>query len=477
MNNTIVNRTQKKYIVSRVFFFFIFLSPAVSQSVDRFVDPVIGVDNLTCDSANPCQTILNTVGLSLNNDVINLAPGTYSESPITITTDLTISGAGKANTFIEPASTPNRLFTIASSNVIIEKVTIQNGDVYDTLTFTYENGGAILLNSGSLLIRNSALLNNEALAGGAIEQASSGYLIIVGTRIQDNWASALGGAIHCDSCGGVFLILDSLKDNSASEGGAIEIEYSELISVLSSISRNFALKGGAVSGAGGEIHLFNNQIADNTATANDGGAIFANGLLLNIQKTTFSGNDASYLSNGGAITVFGNAGLTVANSTFSSNTAHFAGAIAMIDNYGVGPVATINNSTFFGNEGLFDANHISSGLASITNYNNIIIHAGVNAFADECVMFNVPGGVSNLVDDTTCGFPINQVTNLDTTLTYNGGVTKTHDLLTGSNAIDTGSNADCVNPYNGLSLQYDQRGIGNVRPVNSVCDIGAIEIQ
>lgn len=63
-------------------------------------------------------------------------------------------------------------------------------------------------------------------------------------------------------------------------------------------------------------------------------------------------------------------------------------------------------------------------------------------------------------------------------LAYNGGTTKTRDLLAGSPAIDSGNPGGCTDPL-GMTLVTDQRGFR--RPVNGSvalrCDMGAVEVQ
>jgi len=473
--NTKIHKKVKE--LSKFILFLLFI-PGVCVATDRYVDPVIGVDNATCDVSNPCLTLTHAVGITNNNDVVHLQPGTYAESPINVTTDITIRGSGRNNTFIEPTNLPNRIFNISSNNMIIAKVTLQNGDVYDVGSGTFENGGAILLNTGSLILSNVNIFNSEALAGGAVEQASSGYLFMLGTFIQDNWASAVGGALHCDTCGGVYTFLSGVMNNTAgSEGGAMYMVASDMVSIASNFSRNDGDKGGALSALSSEIHLFNSQLSANVSRNSDGGAIFGSGLGLNVQKTTFSGNDASNLSNGGAIALFGSGWLAVANSTFSSNIAHAAGAIALIDNFGVGPISAIHHSTFYGNTGNLLVNNISLGLSSAMDLYNSIISNGGNPFADDCSIFGAMAGGNNLIDDGTCGFVANPVNNIDATLQFNGGITMTHALLAGSNAIDGGDNTFCTNPYSGLTLSYDQRGRFWARNVGAACDVGSFEVQ
>ena len=62
-------------------------------------------------------------------------------------------------------------------------------------------------------------------------------------------------------------------------------------------------------------------------------------------------------------------------------------------------------------------------------------------------------------------------------LADNGGPTQTIALMTGSPAIDAGSNALAVDPSTGQTLTTDQRGTGFARIVNGTVDIGAYEVQ
>ena len=58
-------------------------------------------------------------------------------------------------------------------------------------------------------------------------------------------------------------------------------------------------------------------------------------------------------------------------------------------------------------------------------------------------------------------------------LANNGGPTQTHELLTGSPAIDHGAVPVPVFPGN----EFDQRQAGFLRVVNGTVDIGAYEVQ
>ena len=85
----------------------------------------------------------------------------------------------------------------------------------------------------------------------------------------------------------------------------------------------------------------------------------------------------------------------------------------------------------------------------------------------------------SLVEDGSCGV-VNGVNNNLTgdpnlgPLQNNGGATFTHALLSGSPAINAGSNILAVDSNN-LPLLTDQRGAGFSRIFNAIVDIGAFE--
>jgi hypothetical protein len=83
------------------------------------------------------------------------------------------------------------------------------------------------------------------------------------------------------------------------------------------------------------------------------------------------------------------------------------------------------------------------------------------------------GGLTQGDDGNVVG--IDWRTVLDPVLRDNGGPTWTHALLAGSAAVDTGSDADAVDPR-GQPLATDQRGPGFPRILRGHVDIGAFEL-
>lgn len=448
-------------------------------AVTRYVDPA-GTGVAPCDlAATPCPLIADALGAAVAGDTIELASGTYNESGLAVGFDVSFVGTNPFNTIID-AGGAGRIFDITGGSVEIRRLTLTNGDALGG------NGGAISMTGGNLTIRQSWLTDNIAVAGGAIHQDSSGTLTLTGSTLKANQATGPGGAVFCDTCGGIGMFGARLVENIAgSTGGAIHAEVTNVGAVLSSLSRNNADAGGAVYGLDTFVYLLTSQVDDNEADNGDGGGIFVSGPF-NAQQSSISGNSAT--DNSGAVHVFGGVPVTISNTTLSGNSAILGGAMVLESNIGVGPNADITHATFYDNTGTFGADHFSVGLGSSLDLNNSIVEGGPGA---NCTVFGATAGSFNLVgnagvDDNTCGgigFNLGAVTQLDASRVYNGGVTRTHALLAGSNAIDTGDNALCINTFSGNPLAMDQRSVGHTRPVDATgtgiptCDIGAFEVQ
>lgn len=471
---------------------FTLLTIATSASAVRYVDPTTGIDAGLCD-VTACQTIQYAISQAVAGDTVQLAAGTYFESGITISIDLNIVGAGALSTEID-GSASGPIFTVNANNVLIDKVTLRNGDAGANF------GGAILFNSGNLFILRSRLLENSALGGGAIANYSSGHLVIFLSALQRNNSSATGGAIACFSCGidgGVDIILSAMTNNAAgSSGGALYVDASltgsgPVVVWLSGLLRNNAAQAGAIYAYGSRIDVLDSEVSKNDADSGDGGGIYNAGVV-NIERSTLAYNTASQV--GGAITAYGSAELYSFNNTFSQNEAACAGGLYLTQNFGVGPVVLIGSTTFYGNEATFSGcpQHISNS-ASILDISNTIIDGGLvvgGVLQPACAgSFASATGTHNRFVDTTCDngvadFNLGPVTGLDANLAFNGGPTRTHNLIyqpwglnpVVSNAIDSGENAFCP--------AIDQHA--NTRPVDHVpvvlgvapqCDIGAVELQ
>ena len=236
------------------------------------------------------------------------------------------------------------------------------------------------------------------------------------------------------------------------------------------------IRGGAVSANGGFLEINKTTLSGNSASY--GGGLFLSAVTVTISDSTISGNTA--LAGGGLLQYSGD--LYISGSTLSGNTAvsnHGGGAY-------FGRITTVNpaqavirHSTITGNTANNDGGGviIATALATLTLSHTII--AGNTAGGTSNEVFGqpalndynffghsgltnaeafsgfIPGGLDiTATSDGTDPTPLADI--LDTTLADNGGPTLTHALVTGSPAIDAGNVA--ASPGVGDVPLFDQRG-------------------
>jgi hypothetical protein len=282
------------------------------------------------------------------------------------------------------------------------------------------------------------------------------------------------------------------SDNLTVDGNQASHVFHVSGGVTATVAGLSITNGGEVPGAGGGIYNDHSTLAIDHCTVSGnhgsvGGGVYNDGYsgtaTLTVTNSTFSGNSvaAPYsVGSGGGIYnngSYGSATLTVANSTFSGNSAGYldygwGGAIYNDGSLGSATL-TLNNSTFSGNSAGYHGGGIYNGSGMVT-----IRHTILNAGAWGENLSNAYGSVSslgyNLSSDNGGGFLTATGDQINTDpmlgpLQDNGGSTFTHELLSGSPAINAGDPSFTPPP------DYDQRGPGFPRVVNGRIDIGAFE--
>ena len=282
------------------------------------------------------------------------------------------------------------------------------------------------------------------------------------------------------------------SDNLTVDGNHASRVFHVSSGVTATVAGLSITNGGEVPGAGGGIYNDHSTLAIDHCTVSDnlgsgGGGVYNDGYsgtaTLTVTNSTFSGNSvaAPYsVGSGGGIYnngSYGSATLTVANSTFSGNSAGVAdygwGGAIYNDGYSGSATLMVNNSTFSGNSAGYHGGGIYNGSGMVT-----IRHTILNAGAWGENLSNAYGSVSslgyNLSSDNGGGFLTATGDQIYTDpmlgpLQDNGGSTFTHELLSGSPAINAGDPSFTPPP------DYDQRGPGFPRVVNGRIDIGAFE--
>ncbi|NTU80727.1 MAG: hypothetical protein HGA45_15350 [Chloroflexales bacterium] len=371
-------------------------------------------------------------------------------------------------------------------------------------------GGAIYSQGGSVIVRDSQFLDNDAAnaAGGAIHTLQSD-LTIADSTFTNNTAigatarDSLGGAISIDGLGGeggLFRVERSTFTNNwaYNSGGAIYVNMYENSSGAQIVDSSFVgnaviggarAQGGAIGGGGTSIggatgnptitisgSLFTDNSArrtvgaeGNTTEDGSGGALaFPQRARLAITSSSFEGNTAfgsSYNANGGALYVVNNSDqFVIIGSTFANNYAGWVGGAISNSQISGQPGGRVSSSVFANNTAGGIANfqqHCSSELAHdgrslqypprLTNasyYNDVTCFAGKSAPSQTSdPQFRDPR-LAPLAD--------------------NGGPTRTMAITGESPAFNGGD------PTGWGCAATDQRGVA--RPQAGVCDLGAFEL-
>jgi len=240
---------------------------------------------------------------------------------------------------------------------------------------------------------------------------------------------------------------------------------------------------------GGAIRLFDandtliiDRSVISSSEANGGGAIFVGGgVTLQVVDSALIDNEANF--SGSAILAAGSTDVTIVNSTVSGNESlNNFGAIFQ-QTAGSSDVATmlLRNVTVANNTGVGVQSVPNSGISNISIGNSLIAEntaSNLGSGGLGTTTFTSLG--NNLLDSLDIAFsvPSDQIdpAPLIGTLANNGGPTPTHALLTGSPAINEGSNALALDA-DGDPLLTDQRGAGFARIIGGTVDIGAFESQ
>ncbi|MBL8761017.1 MAG: right-handed parallel beta-helix repeat-containing protein [Phycisphaerae bacterium] len=336
----------------------------------------------------------------------------------------------------------------------------------DTITFAAAlNGQTITLGGTELLVKGDVTITGPGAsllsisgnnASSVFEIASGANVSIIALTIKNGNAAGIGGGGFYNH-GGTLSISNSIISGSTGYSGGGVLSTGTLTITGSTISGNAATYGGGVN-TSGTTTISDSVIEENSSL---GGGGVSSGGTLTISNSTISGNEGEW--GGGVRNTFGT--LTISNSTISGNSAPTSGGGV----YSYGGLTTIRNSTIaanLGSGGIFVESGAPVLISCIVagNVGGDILGKAVGASSTNNLVQDAThaGGLTNNVNANMVG-----VDPLLSSLSDNGGPTKTISLWTGSPAINKG-----LNPAN---LSGDQRGLPRVR--GTAIDIGAFEFS
>jgi CSLREA domain-containing protein len=328
----------------------------------------------------------------------------------------------------------------------------QAGD--DTIAFSIPTPATITLDNGDIAITSNIIVNGPGIEALTVDGNNINHIfsVGVGTTVTINNLTLTGG--------------NGLANSATAPGGGAIGSKANLLTVDTvkfASNLSYSGVGGGIYSSVGALTVLNCTFQDNLAEL--GGGIYHTGTTLKVQSSTFSGNMAirAKTDDDGGGGIYTEQTTVVSNSTFSGNSAgRVGGGIFFLG--GSIKTLTVRNCTFTGNSagkyggGLHNGSDSGGKVA-----NNIISQNTAPTLPDY-----FDGGsiveVTNLIGGNPMLGPL-----LD-----RGGVTPTHGLLTGSPALNAGTNAEALD-INGAALTIDQRGAGFPRIVSGTVDLGAYE--
>ncbi|MFD2264144.1 DUF4347 domain-containing protein [Lacibacterium aquatile] len=382
-------------------------------------------------------TVNDAAGVTIDNDANNDGVADVS---VVISGDTDGNGTGDVRVLQVGNS-------VAGTVVTFKGITIEKGLTNAGASAT--NGGAARIDNGTATFLNSTFRDNVINVTGAGN--AFGGAIVVGS-------SGNSPTVTFDGC--TFLNNGATRTAGAgtSNGGAIAI-----IGAATNVTvKNTTFENNAAFSAGSAIYFaptgagtlaVENSLFTGTSGAN--AAIAQTAGTMTLTQDTFSGLSTSNQSVAVAISGTGNA--TVRHSTFHNNSSTFAGTARAVNMASSGTLTIANN--IFANSALGQEVNRSAGTVTDNGYN--ILQKAVSGFVMSTKDITLASDGSALSSaDIGLG-----------ALANNGGATKTHALLTGSVAINSGT----------PGLTAGSGGVptkdagGNIRIQSTAIDIGAYE--
>lgn len=236
----------------------------------------------------PKATIENATATINTDGTVYIASGTYNESQIMLTRNMTIIGENRENTIINGQKSGADIFeTVPGIDVTITGLTFTN---------SLAIGGALNNEHGVMTVNNCTFTNNFAQLGGAITNEQGGILNINNCTFTNN----SGGQGAINNAGGTLIVDNSIFETSYSDayGGAINNE-GVLIIGRCTFKNNIAEYCGGAIFNGNTMIVTTSNFINNSATEY-GGAIY-NGNTATVKFNRFIGNNVTDIFNDGGI--------------------------------------------------------------------------------------------------------------------------------------------------------------------------------
>jgi hypothetical protein len=425
-----------------------------------------------------------TAASTMSGDIVELGSLTCPNNTITLQggyagihiaqTDLKIYGPNTGTLSIDPSgldpTTYSAFYHTGTGTLTITGLTISGG----TVNRQGNALGGCIYSRGNVIVGRtnvvscSATSDGPARGGGIYAKGNVNVAFSTVTGNTASGSSSNGGGVFAGGVGQVYFA--SVRGNTASTSAGIArgggVHAGTVFSFYGTISGNHV---SAPTGAGGGgffatqgFSLRASTISGNTSSGIAGGGFAAQ--ASGMYNSTISGNSAA--TRGGALYMQFNAFLY--NSTIAFNTAGSAAPGVLLHPLAATTVVLqstlISNNSVGSSDNDLSADNTQSVTFDASSANNLIRATSVAGLPADTKTITCP---------------------LLGPLRNDGGLTKTHQLLSKSIAIDTGNDVT-IDPLSNPKAPFanDQRGpilvngtTNFVRVSGTQADIGAYEVQ
>lgn len=315
-----------------------------------FIAPISAENNITIDNTTFIQ---DTIDVASDDDIVYLNPGTYHESSIRITKNITLQGLGETKDIVIDGGQKNSIIFIDKKvTVKLNNITFINGK-------TNDYGGAIYTEAAeSVYIKNCIFENNSArMDGGAIEISSKsfgyprkffyGYLEIDNCSFINNYAGFSGGAVGTYYANADVKNSEFINNYAGDFAGALSFVNGNFTVSSSKFENNYAdYDGGAIrQNVNSNLYIEDSIFINNTAKE-WGGALYNWLGKLTVKNSTISNNTAGIRGGG----IFTAGPLTTTYSQITNNSAESGGALYVFQEFfTIEPIVICNYNSITGN--------------------------------------------------------------------------------------------------------------------------------